>query len=170
MAPAEAHLCFECGLCCDGSLFADVMLQTAELESIEQQVGYEYRDGNPFLQQPCLAYRQGRCQVYENRPQGCRSYECQVLCDLKEGRIKRPEAGQQIHQLRAIIEIINRCLAILGETDLTLPLSHRIESAMGQAWDLNEPQEKQEAREELQQIVPEFESLAGERFRAVDIP
>ena len=99
MALAEAQLCFECGLCCDGSLFADVMLRAAELESIKQQVGYEHRDGNTFLQQPCLAYGQGRCQVYEDRPQGCRSYECQVLRDLKEGRLKRAEARQQIHHL-----------------------------------------------------------------------
>ena len=72
-------LCTQCGLCCDGTLFADVELGRAEAARLENMgLEVEVTDGG-LLSQPCAALKGRRCSIYAHRPKCCRTFECQLL-------------------------------------------------------------------------------------------
>ena len=162
----ETILCRQCGLCCDGSLFADVVISKAELAPIEGIVGYEERSGRIFMQQPCLAYCDGDCQLYENRPGGCRQFECQLLKDVKFERTSSSEALNEIRSMKSRISGVKATLSELDQLDESLPLSFQYESALSEAWDLSESEERQQKREQLYVQVAELDSALQDRFRS----
>src|SRR5690242_4738886 len=59
-------LCTRCGLCCDGTLFADVELsgrrEATKLEVLGLRIDEDA--DRPLLLQPCAALRNRRCTVY----------------------------------------------------------------------------------------------------------
>ena len=162
----ESILCRQCGLCCDGSLFADVVISKQELTPIENIIGYEERSGRIFMQQPCLAYRDGDCQLYNDRPGGCRQFECQLLKDVKIELTAPTEALKEIRQVKSLTQSIKTLLSQLGQLDESLPLSYQCESALSEAWDLSEADSQQESREQLYDQVAELESTLQDRFRS----
>ena len=168
METPEDVLCRQCGLCCDGSLFADVLLTSVELESIEKVVGYEKRDERVFLQQPCQALCDGDCQVYSHRPTGCREFECELLRQVKRGETHASAALGTIKTVREKVLSIEELLKQLGEEDPELPLSFRYESVLSQAWDLTDPESIQTQREKLFELVTELDSTLQDQFRSSD--
>ena len=77
-----------CHLCC---LETEMILTESDVRRLEA-LGYrredfsEFRDGFVRLKNVdgrCYFLRNGRCQVYEHRPQGCRAYP--VVFDLDRG-------------------------------------------------------------------------------------
>ena len=60
-------LCTQCGLCCDGSLFADVELagraEATRLEVMGLRIDDDDSDG-ALLLQPCSALQGRRCSIY----------------------------------------------------------------------------------------------------------
>jgi uncharacterized protein len=168
METPEDMLCRQCGLCCDGSLFADVIVTEAEIQPIETRVGYERRDDRVFLQQPCQAFCEGKCQVYPDRPAECRSFECELLRQVKVGETQVSTALYTIKTVREKIRFIEDLLNQLGEEDSDLPLSFRYETALSQAWDLTESKSVQEKREQLFALVTELDSTLQDRFRSSD--
>lgn len=168
METPEHNLCRQCGLCCDGSLFADVRLTDSELGPIEAIVAYEQRDDINYLQQPCHAFCEGDCQIYSKRPVGCRRFECELLKQVKIGETTASSALDTIKRVREEISSIEELLIQLGETEESLPLSFRYESALAQAWDLTEPTAVQSKREQLYQQVTALDSTLQNRFRSSD--
>lgn len=102
-------LCANCGLCCDGSLFADVELAGADEADGLEAMGLEIEDGDSdgkdaeFLVQPCRALKGTRCSVYAHRPECCRTFECRLLRDAVEGRVSVEEALAVVADARAWI-------------------------------------------------------------------
>lgn len=168
METPEDVLCRQCGLCCDGSLFADVLVTEAELQPIETVVGYERRDDRVLLQQPCQAFCDGDCRVYSHRPAGCRSFECELLKQVKSGETQASTALDIIKTVREKILSIEDLLKELGEEDSDLPLSFRYESALSQAWDMTDPESIQAQRGHLFKLVTELDSTLQDRFRSSD--
>jgi Fe-S-cluster containining protein len=126
-------LCTKCGLCCDGSLFADVELGgRREVDRIEL-LGLEVEDGGAgreVLILPCAALRGTRCGVYALRPACCRSFECGLLQRARRGEIAVGRAMETIATTRAAVARVKGILARLGERDPRLPLAERCAEAL----------------------------------------
>jgi hypothetical protein len=83
--PLTGALCTRCGLCCDGTLFADVELSSRAEPTQLEGPGLEIESDveAPLLVQPCAALRGRRCSIYAHRPGCCRTFECKLLQDLQ---------------------------------------------------------------------------------------
>src|ERR1043165_7941634 len=99
-------LCTNCGLCCDGTLFADVELvgdaEVARLEIMGMDVEDEGRNSG-LLSQPCAALRGTRCGIYEHRPKCCRVFECRLLQNAQRGAVTVERALERIADARGQI-------------------------------------------------------------------
>ena len=89
-------LCTSCGLCCDGTLFADVEL-VGQAEAARLEImGLELDDGETnagLLSQPCAALQGGRCGIYAYRPKCCRVFECHLLQNAQRGAVTAERAA-----------------------------------------------------------------------------
>ncbi len=107
------RLCTRCGLCCDGSLFADVELAGEREATPLEIMGLDVEtDGDGFvLLQPCAALRGTRCTVYAHRPRCCRTFECYLLQRARTGEVSVDEA---LARIRVAHARIGRLRALLG--------------------------------------------------------
>ena len=84
-------LCTRCGLCCDGSLFAEVELASSAEASALEVMGLDIEDDNQvdarLLLQPCGALKGKRCSIYPYRPDCCRTFECRLLQEVRRGQV-----------------------------------------------------------------------------------
>lgn len=118
-------LCTRCGLCCDGSLFADVELAGRAEATRLEAMGLEIEDEDTncaLLTQPCRALRRARCGVYAHRPECCRTFECRLLQDVRRGAAGVEQAGAIIAEARKRIGRVRELMARLGQHDGRLPL------------------------------------------------
>ena len=126
------ELCTRCGLCCDGSLFADVELAGREATAMEilgLDVESDDADGT-VMSQPCLALKGKRCSIYEHRPQCCRTFECGLLQNVRRGAESVQGAGERIAETQTNIAKVNELVAQLGLPDRRLPLVERVAEAL----------------------------------------
>lgn len=129
MAPMLTDtLCTKCGLCCDGTLFADVELkgqaEVARLEIMGMEIEDEDRSAG-LLSQPCAALRGTRCGIYAHRPQCCRVFECHLLQNAQRGAVTVERALEQIADAREQIRHLKALLGHLGNRDEDLPIKER---------------------------------------------
>jgi len=121
-------LCTQCGLCCDGTLFADVELsgeaEVARLEIMGLDVESETRTTG-LLSQPCAALRGTRCGIYAHRPKCCRVFECHLLQNAKRGAVTVERALEEIANARNQIAQVRTMLGELGNRDDGLPIKER---------------------------------------------
>jgi uncharacterized protein len=123
-------LCTTCGLCCDGTLFADVELGRAEAARLENMgLEVEVTDGG-LLSQPCAALKDRRCSIYAHRPKCCRTFECQLLQDAQRGAVTAERALEQIVEAQGRIQRVRDLLTQLGERQVRLPLKERCAAAL----------------------------------------
>src|ERR1041385_9245230 len=95
-------LCLECGLCCNGVIFADGQLQPEDNAARLRELGLKFTatqnsklKTQNFLQ-PCAAFGGCRCNIYSERPKYCRQFECLLLKNVKAGNIETVAARQII--------------------------------------------------------------------------
>lgn len=78
-----------CGLCCDGTLFADVELAGKREATSMELFGLDIEDTDEgprgLLLQSCRAMKGTRCSIYAHRPKCCRTFECKLLKDVQRG-------------------------------------------------------------------------------------
>jgi Fe-S-cluster containining protein len=93
-------LCTKCGLCCDGTLFADVELAGAAEAAALEAMGLDVEDADggegALLIQPCAALNGTRCSIYMHRPGCCRTFECRLLQEVKRGNVSVESAQEKI--------------------------------------------------------------------------
>jgi Fe-S-cluster containining protein len=58
-----------------------------------------------------VAHREGRCQIYENRPANCRKYRCELLKKYESGAVSWHDAQQRIGRVRMLKETLGTELA-----------------------------------------------------------
>src|SRR6267143_1222161 len=92
--PEPGRLCLECGLCCNGALFGDVKLQSADNAGVLNSLGLTISKGR--FRQPCVAWKECRCQIYLKRPEHCRKFECLLLQRLQSREIDYAKARQAV--------------------------------------------------------------------------
>jgi Fe-S-cluster containining protein len=118
--PAElSFLCQACGLCCDGSLFGRVDLETEEVAGARKRHLRIVGSGRSF-EQPCCALvmdtRRGsdrrRCSIYEERPLSCRRFVCRLYDKYRRD-------GGSIEEALSVIRRVRSLLASLGQPSLT---------------------------------------------------
>ena len=135
--------CLECGLCCNGVIFADVKLRS---EDDAERLGIlglflpgvsGGRKGkskaksprlgprNPRFLQPCAALDGYLCRIYEQRPAHCRQFECLLLKRAKAGRLRSRTALNIIRMARKRAEKVQRLLLALGDETKEMALSSR---------------------------------------------
>ncbi len=126
-------LCTRCGLCCDGTLFADVELAGRSEATSLEAMGVELEDdgsGDEVLVQPCRALLGTRCAIYAHRPKCCRSFECRLLQDVRRGDVSVERAGQHITSALEQVARVRQLIGQLGQDDERLPLKERCAEAL----------------------------------------
>lgn len=158
-------LCTRCGLCCDGTLFADVELSgRAEATGLEI-LGLEVEDdesGPAVLVQPCRALRGRRCSIYPHRPACCRTFECRLLQDVQRGAVSVERAQEHIAHALERIGRVKELLAQLGRRDGRLPLKERCDDAL--AMEAGADPGLTRIRSELVAAMSDVERLIRTRF------
>lgn len=122
MSVTAENLCLQCGLCCNGVLFADVRAERGDLSPLFAQHGSR-------VPQPCPAFNPDDCQcaLYAGRPARCRKFECRQLIDVKAGKISAAAALKKIRAAKKLAAKVEKLLAALGHDEAEIPLSRRFQ-------------------------------------------
>lgn len=64
-------------MCCDGTLFGRARLEPEEV-ALAKKNRLQIVANEGSFDQPCSALADGRCTVYEERPQACRKFVCRL--------------------------------------------------------------------------------------------
>lgn len=132
MNPPDANsICLECGLCCNGVIFADGQLQPEDDAEKLKSLGLRLltnrkpQIANRKFHQPCGAFDGGRCNIYCDRPKYCREFECLLLKSVQAGETEVPAALGIIRNARKRVDKVKRLLRELGDADEHVALSKR---------------------------------------------
>jgi len=158
-------LCTRCGLCCDGSLFADVELAGRAEATRLEVMGLEIEDDDmngALLLQPCRALQGKRCGIYAHRPECCRTFECRLLQDVRRGTAGVERARKRIAEVLKRIGRVRELMAHLGQRDGSLPLGESCAEAL--ARDADEDPEVNRKRAELEAAMSAVEELLRKTF------
>ena len=129
-------LCTQCGLCCDGSLFADVELAGRAEATRLEVMGLEVEEGDRgggLLLLPCRALHGRRCGIYAHRPECCRTFECRLLQETRRGTVTVERALDRITKAHEGIARVKELLRRLGQRDERLSLKERCAEALAGA-------------------------------------
>lgn len=103
-----SRLCLPCGLCCQGLLHNRAKLGEDEAGTARRlglPVYVEEGEG-PVFSLPCPRHRQNRCEVYEERPRACHTYQCRVLQRYLGGEITLESALRTVERARELIRAL----------------------------------------------------------------
>lgn len=158
-------LCTTCGLCCDGTLFADVELvgqaEIARLEIMGMDTENEGRSSG-LLSQPCAALRGTRCGIYAHRPKCCRSFQCLLLLNAESGAVTVERALKQIADARGQIEHVRGLLGRLENRDEDLPIKERCAETLAAEGDATA--EAMQDRADLETAMTTLENTVWNTF------
>jgi Fe-S-cluster containining protein len=161
-------LCTQCGLCCDGSLFADVELASGDEASALEVMGLEieddHDDGGALLLQPCGALQGRRCSIYPHRPDCCRMFECRLLQEVKRGMAGVERAKAKIAEALKRIECVKELVVQLGTGDERLPLKEHCLEALALSKAAAAGPAVKRTRAELQAAMTSVERLVQATF------
>lgn len=160
-------LCLECGLCCNGVIFADVELQPKEVQSLRfkiQSLQQRGKNARAKLPQPCAAFDGCRCGIYSNRPGYCRQFECLLFKNLQARRIERAAASRIVQMAKQRAEKVRTLLRELGDTDEQKALSLRFQQAAKRFERAPLTNNKAETYADLTLAVHDLNMLLSEAF------
>jgi hypothetical protein len=160
-APLTDTLCLQCGLCCNGVLFADVRRERDDDSPLFAQYG-------PRVAQPCPAFHSGdcTCALYAERPARCRQFECKQLVAVRAGTISTDAALKKIRAAKKLAAEVEAFLAELGFNDVSLPLSKRFQACQRAAERREIAPENLERLADLQLAVHQLNGLLARDFYA----
>lgn len=162
-------LCTRCGLCCDGSLFADVEL-TGRVEATGLEVmglDVEEEDGDAqggLLMQPCGALQGKRCDIYAHRPECCRTFECRLLQDARRGAVSVEQAMTHIAEALRQVSHVREQAAELGQRNGRLSLKERCVEALAISDDATASPALSQKRTQLEAEMATVEHLVQTTF------
>jgi uncharacterized protein len=154
-------LCLQCGMCCNGVLFADVRPEPG--------------DGSPLFQgnrsrvgQPCPAFNVTTCAcaIYAERPARCRKFECRQLLGVRNGTTTTEKALRQIREARRLAAEVEKLLTELGFNNERLPFSRRFQRCQRAAENGQLPEGQLERLADLQLAVHRLTGLLAREFYA----
>src|ERR1019366_2916682 len=161
-------LCTRCGLCCDGSLFADVELASGDEASALEVMGLEIEDddyyGGGLLLQPCGALKGRRCSIYPYRPDCCRTFKCRLLQEAERGAVGVERASEKIVEALRRIERVKELVVQLGTGNERLPLKEHCVEALALSEAAEAGPAVKRKRAELQAAMTSVERLVQATF------
>jgi hypothetical protein len=125
------RLCLECGLCCNGVIFANGQLQPQDDVPRLKSLGLrllpvrQSQIGSRKFRQPCAAFDGCRCGIYSDRPKYCREFECLLLQSVQSGQTEAVTALRVIRTARRRAEKVKRLLRELGDAEEQIALTVR---------------------------------------------
>ncbi|HMJ91939.1 MAG TPA: YkgJ family cysteine cluster protein [Candidatus Acidoferrum sp.] len=124
MNGSAEQLCLQCGLCCNGVIFADGELQPDDDTARLENLGLKLKRGGKF-HQPCAVFVKGCCGIYADRPSYCRAFECALLKSVEAGKISADRGVIIIRKARSRATRVDLLLRKLGDTHEHLALALR---------------------------------------------
>jgi Fe-S-cluster containining protein len=154
-ADAISQLCPNCGLCCNGVLFADVELQPGDDDGrlIDLGMSLKKKGMKRAFAQPCRCFDGKLCNIYADRPKRCATFECGLLKRVQSGAMTAPAALKHIADAKKLVEKVRRVLHRLGDDDEQLALTKRYRRMMAKPIDLSAGKDNGAARGELMLAV-----------------
>lgn len=125
-------LCTECGLCCDGTLLAEVeLVNVGDVRRVEGlglpvDEAEELRYG--IMPLPCGGLNGTRCSVYQHRPHCCRTFECGLLSRVRANEMSVEEAVRRVKDFVNRVTRLKERLATSGVLDPELSLHENIQT------------------------------------------
>lgn len=95
---SEQEICVGCGLCCDGTLFNQALLQPGERGHLPEKIEEQYVEAGDreAFRLPC-AYFSGKCTIYDQpRAHICGAFRCQVLRKVSTQTMSQAQAMQTV--------------------------------------------------------------------------
>ena len=132
------QLCTNCGLCCNGVLFADVELRKGDDAQRLAELGLslEKKGRQQAFTQPCACFDGKLCRIYAGRPKLCRMFECGLLKRIQTGELDADPALKIIAHTKRQVKKVCNLLRGMGSDDERLALSQRYAQAMSEPVDL----------------------------------
>jgi len=134
-----AQLCPQCGLCCNGVLFADVELRKGDDAKRLTELGLSLKKKGRqrAFAQPCACFDGKLCRIYNERPKRCRTFECGLLKRVQAGELGAGAALETITRAKRQVKKVCELLHRTGSDDGRFALSQRYERAMSGPVDLS---------------------------------
>jgi len=91
---SEQSICIKCGLCCDGTLFDNAVLNPGEKGNLPEKMEHNYvKSGEKeYFKLPCLYFNE-KCTIYDQKKAHvCSAFRCQLLKNLSKGKINKKNA------------------------------------------------------------------------------
>lgn len=106
MTPSD--LCVACGMCCDGTMFKNVVADDAELIQMSF-LGAETKvqEEKQFFLQPCPAHINGSCSIYETRPKTCIGFKCALLKRVLKNEVTPEQAMKKVERMKKAKKDLN---------------------------------------------------------------
>jgi Fe-S-cluster containining protein len=160
------QLCPNCGLCCNGVLFADVELQKGDDSGrlIDLGMSFKKKGMKRAFVQPCRCFDGKLCRIYDDRPKRCVTFECGLLKRVQSGAMPAPAALKHIADAKKLVEKVRQLLRRLGDDDEQLALTKRYSTMMSRPIDLSGDEAIAEARGELMLAVNELMQVLQRDF------
>lgn len=164
------QLCLACGMCCDGSLFDNVQLEKGEDRETVKSLGLPVKLSRAkapiaFFRQPCrMLCDDLTCKVYTNRPNQCRSFECDVFKKMQAGSLPMESALRLVKQGKRKAERIRKLLRKMGCTDEKSSIGMRFRRMQRRVESGDVDYEMAEHFSELGLAVHQFDLLAHKKF------
>jgi len=155
---AVAQLCPNCGLCCNGVLFADVELRAGDDAGRLRELGLSLAKKGSKLAfaQPCACFDDKLCRIYADRPKRCRTFECGLLKRVAADELVANAALKTISAAKIQAEKVRDLLRQLGQNDERIAMTKRYAQAMSAPIDLSDHESDTERRGELMLAVDEL--------------
>jgi hypothetical protein len=159
-------LCPQCGLCCNGVLFADVELQPGDNAGrlIDLGMALKKKGMKHAFAQPCHCFDGKLCRIYADRPKRCAMFECGLLKRVQSGSMSAPAALKRIADSKKLVEKVRRLLRCLGDKDEQLALTKRYSRMMAKPIDLSAGEDIGAARGELMMAVNDLMHVLQREF------
>jgi uncharacterized protein len=163
---AVAQLCPNCGLCCNGVLFADVELRAGDDAGRLRELGLSLvKKGSKLaFAQPCACFDGKLCQIYADRPKRCRTFECGLLKRVAADELVANAALKTISAAKKQAEKVRGLLRQLGQNDERIAMTKRYAQAMSAPIDLSDHESDTERRGELMLAVDELMQQLQQNF------
>ncbi len=161
-----SRLCPECGLCCNGVLFADVELQPGDDAGRLGTLGLRLRRarGKVKFTQPCACLDGKLCRIYAERPTQCAAFECGVFKRVATGELTFAAALTKIKKAQRLSGRVRQLLRKLGDDAESLSLTKRYVRVMAMPMDLSGDPDLCDARGELMLAVDDLMELLHREF------